>query len=81
MFTKILSSIHMYLFYGTNAKLHPFCQQKEIVKYCAENDIVVQAYCPIIRGRFDNPVIQELAKKVWTFSFHSRYIWKAILNG
>ncbi|KIM45210.1 hypothetical protein M413DRAFT_441890 [Hebeloma cylindrosporum] len=44
-------------------ELHPFCQQKEIVKYCEANNIVVQAYCPIIRGQMDDPVIPEVAKK------------------
>jgi len=45
-------------------QLHPFCQQKEIVKYCKANNIVVQAYCPIIRGQMDDPIIQEVATKV-----------------
>ena len=45
-------------------QLHPLCQQTEIVKYCNKNNIVVQAYCPIIRGRMDNPVITALATKV-----------------
>lgn len=45
-------------------ELHPLCQQKEIVKYCKEKGIVVQAYCPIIRGKMDEPVIQAVAKKV-----------------
>jgi diketogulonate reductase-like aldo/keto reductase len=45
-------------------QLHPFCQQKEIVKYCTANNIIVQAYCPIIRGRMDDPIIQEVATKV-----------------
>jgi len=44
-------------------ELHPLCQQKPIVDYCKENDIVVQAYCPIIRGKMDDPVITKLAKK------------------
>ncbi|KAH9485098.1 Glyoxal reductase [Psilocybe cubensis] len=44
-------------------ELHPFCQQKPIVKYCRENNIVVQAYCPIVRGKMDHPVINELATK------------------
>ncbi|KAF8973083.1 NADP-dependent oxidoreductase domain-containing protein [Flammula alnicola] len=44
-------------------ELQPFCQQKEIVKYCKENNIVVQAYCPIVRGKMDHPVIQEVAAK------------------
>lgn len=44
-------------------ELHPFCQQKPIVSYCRENSIVVQAYCPIIRGKMDHPVILEVVKK------------------
>ncbi|EGN97295.1 hypothetical protein SERLA73DRAFT_57080 [Serpula lacrymans var. lacrymans S7.3] len=44
-------------------ELHPFCQQKPIVEYCKQHNIVVQAYTPLVRGGFDNPVIQELAKK------------------
>ncbi|KAL1748733.1 NADP-dependent oxidoreductase domain-containing protein [Schizophyllum fasciatum] len=44
-------------------ELHPLCQQKDIVEYCKKNNIVVQAYCPIIRGQLDNAVIQSLAKK------------------
>jgi diketogulonate reductase-like aldo/keto reductase len=47
-------------------QLHPFCQQKPIVEYCTKNNIVIQAYCPIIRGRMDDPVIQEVSKKVLT---------------
>ncbi|KAL1759471.1 NADP-dependent oxidoreductase domain-containing protein [Schizophyllum commune] len=44
-------------------ELHPLCQQKDIVEYCQKNNIVVQAYCPIIRGQMDNEVIQSVAKK------------------
>jgi hypothetical protein len=50
--------------HGSSRQLHPLCQQKEIVKYCEANNIVVQAYCPIIRGQMDDPVIQEVATKV-----------------
>lgn len=45
-------------------QLHPFCQQKSIVEYCRANAIVVQAYCPILRGKMDDPVITKLAEKV-----------------
>ena len=45
-------------------QLHPLCQQKDIVEYCQKNNIVVQAYCPIIRGQMDNEIIQSVAKKV-----------------
>lgn len=44
-------------------ELHPLCQQKPIVEHCKENGIVVEAYCPIIRGDMGHPVIQELASK------------------
>ncbi|KAK0485827.1 Aldo/keto reductase [Armillaria novae-zelandiae] len=44
-------------------ELHPFCQQKEIVAYCKENAIVVQAYCPLVRGKMDDPVITNIASK------------------
>ncbi|KAG2365974.1 NADP-dependent oxidoreductase domain-containing protein [Suillus spraguei] len=44
-------------------ELHPFCQQKPIVEYCNKNNIVVQAYSPLLRGAFDNTVIQELSTK------------------
>ncbi|KJA27904.1 hypothetical protein HYPSUDRAFT_130547 [Hypholoma sublateritium FD-334 SS-4] len=44
-------------------ELHPLCQQRPIVEYCAAYGIVVQAYCPIIRGRMDAPAIQAAATK------------------
>ncbi|OSX63052.1 hypothetical protein POSPLADRAFT_1141671 [Postia placenta MAD-698-R-SB12] len=44
-------------------ELQPFCQQRPITEYCEKNNIVVQAYCPLVRGRFDNPALQEVAAK------------------
>ncbi|OCH87020.1 Aldo/keto reductase [Obba rivulosa] len=44
-------------------ELQPFCQQRPIAEYCKAQGIVVEAYCPLIRGQFDNPVLQEVAKK------------------
>lgn len=44
-------------------ELHPLCQQQPIVDYCRTNGIVVQAYCPILRGQMDNSVIWSIAKK------------------
>ncbi|KZV67874.1 Aldo/keto reductase [Peniophora sp. CONT] len=45
-------------------ELHPLNQQRPIVDYCVKNSIVVEAYCPLIRGAFDNPTLQEVSKKV-----------------
>jgi diketogulonate reductase-like aldo/keto reductase len=47
-----------------NIQLHPFCQQKAVVEYCQKHGIVLEAYCPIIRGEMDHPVFHEIAKKV-----------------
>merc|ERR1712054_223312 len=36
----------------------------DIVKWCNERDIAVEAYCPTVRAeRHDDPKVQELAKK------------------
>ena len=47
-------------------QLHPFCQQREIVDYCHKNDIIVQAYSPLVRaqkGMFDHSVVTAIANK------------------
>lgn len=44
-------------------ELHPFCQQKPIVAWCREHNVVVQAYCPLLRGRMDDPVLVDIANK------------------
>ncbi|KAH9485101.1 putative oxidoreductase [Psilocybe cubensis] len=44
-------------------ELHPFCQQKAIVEYCRANNIVIQAYCPILRGNLVHPAIIGVANK------------------
>jgi diketogulonate reductase-like aldo/keto reductase len=39
-------------------------QQPELVEYCHDNDIVVQAYTPLVEGLFfDNPTLVAIAKK------------------
>ncbi|KAI0728950.1 Aldo/keto reductase [Fomitopsis betulina] len=43
-------------------ELHPFCQQRPIVEYCRERGIAVQAFCPLVRGKFSDPVLQEVAR-------------------
>lgn len=32
-------------------QLHPWCQQREVVSYCRENSIVIEAYCPLVRNQ------------------------------
>lgn len=45
-------------------QLHPWCQQKEAVKYCKDNNIVVEAYCPLVRNqKADDATLQSIAKK------------------
>jgi diketogulonate reductase-like aldo/keto reductase len=45
-------------------ELHPWCQQKEIVKYCEDNDIVVEAYSPLVRNyKANDPTLVDMAKK------------------
>jgi len=45
-------------------ELHPFCQQRPIIEYCKAHSIVVQAYCPLVRGQcWDNIVLKEVAGK------------------
>ncbi|KAH9946612.1 Aldo/keto reductase [Amylocystis lapponica] len=44
-------------------ELQPFCQQKPIVDYCTAHGIAVQAYCPLIRGAHDDPVLRAVAQK------------------
>ncbi|KIM45209.1 hypothetical protein M413DRAFT_8500 [Hebeloma cylindrosporum] len=40
-------------------KIVEYCKDE----YCKDNDIVVEANCPIISGKMDHPVIQEVAAK------------------
>jgi len=44
-------------------ELHPFNQQKPIVEYCRKHHIVIEAFCPLVRGKMDDPVIVAVANK------------------
>jgi len=45
-------------------ELHVFLQQPELVKYCQENKIIVEAYSPLAHARaMDNQIIADIANK------------------
>lgn len=45
-------------------ELHVFLQQPELVKYCRDNDIIIEAYSPLAHGsKMQHPVLDEIARK------------------
>lgn len=45
-------------------ELHVFLQQPELIKYCKDNDIVVEAYSPLAHGYImDDPMLLKIAVK------------------
>ncbi|KAK0390624.1 hypothetical protein NLU13_0128 [Sarocladium strictum] len=45
-------------------ELHPWLQQREIVAYCQENAIIVEAYCPLVRNqKADDATLKCIADK------------------
>ena len=45
-------------------ELHPWCQQREVVRYCETNKIVVEAYCPLVRNqKADDETLNKVADK------------------
>jgi diketogulonate reductase-like aldo/keto reductase len=45
-------------------ELHVYLQQPELLEYCRQHDIAVEAYSPLVHGsRMDHPVLKELAEK------------------
>jgi len=45
-------------------EFHPFLYQRELLKYCNQEDVQVEAYTPIARGKFfDHEGLQQIAKK------------------
>jgi len=45
-------------------ELHVFLQQPELVKYCEDNGIIIEAYSPLAHGRgMNDPILVEIAKK------------------
>ncbi|EGC37097.1 hypothetical protein DICPUDRAFT_30850 [Dictyostelium purpureum] len=46
-------------------EFHPFLYQKELYEFCKKNDIVLEAYASLTRGKkFDDEVIGEAAKSL-----------------
>lgn len=45
-------------------ELHPWRSQRPLLSYCQAKGIQVEAYCPLMRGRFsEEPVIGEIARR------------------
>jgi diketogulonate reductase-like aldo/keto reductase len=45
-------------------ELHVFLQQPELVEYCKQHDILVEAYSPLVHGHnMDDPTLEAIAKK------------------
>ncbi|MGC9357760.1 MAG: aldo/keto reductase [Anaerolineae bacterium] len=44
-------------------EFHPWLYQKDLLDYCVEHDILLEAYSPLTKGRrLDNPALRELAE-------------------
>lgn len=45
-------------------ELHPWNQQRECVEYCRQNNILVEAYCPLVRNqKADDKTLNKIADK------------------
>ena len=45
-------------------ELHPFLDREDVISYCHKEGIIVEAYCPITRGKkLNDPTVMEIAKK------------------
>ena len=44
-------------------EFHPLLTQKELLAFCRENHIQLEAWSPLMRGNLDIPVLKELGKK------------------
>jgi diketogulonate reductase-like aldo/keto reductase len=46
-------------------EIHPWLPRKDITEWCNKREIVVEAYCPIVRNkRADDPALQPLMKNM-----------------
>ncbi|MGG4340844.1 aldo/keto reductase [Paenibacillus lautus] len=44
-------------------ELHPLLSQKELLGYARENNIVLEAWSPLMQGNLDQPVLARIAEK------------------
>lgn len=44
-------------------EFHPLLTQRDLLKYCREQNIQVEAWSPLMQGNLDIPLLQELAQK------------------
>lgn len=45
-------------------ELHPWCAREDIVSWCQQHGVVMEAYCPIVRAtKIDDPLLVPLAEK------------------
>ena len=45
-------------------EIHPWCQQREIAKYCKDHGIIIEAYCPLVRNqKAHDETLVNLSKK------------------
>ncbi len=45
-------------------EVHPWLPRDDVAEWCRKHNVVVEAYCPIIRGeRADEPVLKKLSEK------------------
>jgi diketogulonate reductase-like aldo/keto reductase len=46
-------------------ELHPWMQRPELVEYCVEHNIIVQAWSPLARGnKLTDPIITQIAEQI-----------------
>lgn len=45
-------------------EIHPWLRRREIIEWCTREGVVMEAYCPLLRGKqWEHPVLKELAEK------------------
>jgi methylglyoxal/glyoxal reductase len=56
-YAKVLPSVNQ-------VEFHPFLYQKDLLQYCKDNEIILEAYSPLVKFRkADNQVIQAMQEK------------------